>query len=206
MIRSAFCVLFHSLSYLCTIAQPVGTNQLQAEDSIHQTIHLSSSAITKDNKILLQWKSLGIDKNSYYIIERSMDKNVFEVIGAIKAAGQRSYFEFLDEKPLAAENYYRIKMQTEDQKSMYSQVITASIEGRIFCKFYPNPVDKLLILRSDYKIEIKITDALGKILILQYLQPGLQIVDVSCLKTGMYIITIIEHEFNHIIVKKLLKN
>lgn len=206
MIRSTFYLLVHSLSYLSTSAQPGPSNKVQAVDSLYRHIHLSATSFAKENKILLQWKSTVTGKNSYYIIERSTDKNVFELIGAMRAPDNRSYFEFLDERPLAAQNYYRIKMQAEEQNDIYSQVITSSIEGSIFCKFYPNPVDKLLILRAEHRVDIRISDASGQVLILQYLQPGLQIVDVSCLAKGMYIITVFQRDSNGIIIRKLMKN
>ncbi|MEO5997644.1 MAG: T9SS type A sorting domain-containing protein [Chitinophagaceae bacterium] len=176
------------------------------EDSISVIIFLSSKPLVKDNRILLQWKSSGLEKSGFYIIERSIDEKVYEVIGVIKAGEVGDAYEFLDEKPSRSKNYYRIKMPLTDKKTVYSHTITAGIAGSIFCKFYPNPVDKLLILRSDYTVELKITDETGKVRILKQLQPGLQSVDVSSLEKNIYIITISQQESNQVISKKLIKN
>ena len=147
-----------------------------------------------------------MEKRGFYIIERSNDEKQFEVIGVIKAGAMATSFEFLDENPFTSKNYYRIKMPVSDDKTIYSQIITAGIAGRIFCKFYPNPVDNLLILRSDYTIELKITDETGKIRIFKELRPGLHTVDVSFLEKSIYVITIFQQESNRVISKKLIKN
>ncbi len=112
------------------------------KDSVSQVIHLTSKFIIKENKILLEWNTTG--RNGFYIIERSFNSKDFEVIGALKACTFSNNYEFIDEKPLIKRNYYRIKMQVSNERNSYSNTITAGIADSIFCKFYPNPVDKVI--------------------------------------------------------------
>ena len=188
--RSVLFLLFQSVMYLSSVAQQQG-------------IHLTSKSNVKDNKILLQWNATAND--GFYIVERSFDQKDFEVIGVLKALALHKNFEFTDEKPSIKKNYYRITLQS-DEKRTYSDTVTAGITDSIFCKFYPNPVDKLLILRSDYAVALKIADLTGKIRILQQMKPGLQTLDVSCLEKSIYIITIFHEESNQFITRKLIKN
>jgi hypothetical protein len=204
MVRSVLCLLFQLFAYLYSIAQQSVIISQGIEDSIAQVIHLTSKSIIKDNKILLEWSTAG--KNGFYIIERSFDSKDFEVIGALKAHNYGNNYEFMDEQPFMKRNYYRIKMEVSDEKSSYSNTITAGVADSIFCKFYPNPVDKLLILRSDYSVELRITDIAGKMRIIQQLKPGLQILDVSCLEKSIYVITIFHERSNRFIISKLIKN
>ena len=174
------------------------------EDSISRVMVITVKASMISGKILLQWSATG--KSGFYIIERSINSKDFEVIGAIKAKGWEMNFEFTDESLAMTRNYYRIKMQPSEGKSLYSNTIVAGIADSVFCKFYPNPVDKLLMIRSKYPVALQITDIIGKPRIIQHLKPGMQIIDVSCLEKNVYIITIFQEESNQFIIKKLVKN
>ncbi len=189
--------------YLSSVAQKRVVSMDAREDSILKVIHLTSKSFVKDNKILLEWNSTRGD--GFYIVERSFDLKGFEVLGVLKSLASNKKFEFMDEKPSIKKNYYRITMQF-DENRVYSDTVTAGITDSVFCKFYPNPVDNLLILRSDYAVALKIADLTGKTRILQQMKPGLQTLDVSCLEKSIYIITIFHEESNQFITRKLIKN
>ena len=97
-------------------------------------------------------------------------------------------------------------MQVPDESDWYSDTVAASTTDSNFCKFYPNPVDKLLVLRSAYATDLKISDITGRLRIFQQVKPGLQIVDVSGLEKNIYIISIFHAESNQFITQKLIKN
>lgn len=177
---------------------------LVSGDSGLHVIHLTSKPNIKDKKILLQWSLKGV--SGFYIIERSNNQKDFEMIGVIKVGCLDNSFEFVDEKPAVIRNYYRIKMQDHDGRNFYSNTLSAGMTDSTFCKFYPNPVDKLLILRSVYSAVVKISDLTGKPRIIQQLKPGLQTMDVSCLEKNLYIITIYDEESKLFITNKLIKN
>ena len=157
----------------------------------------------KDNKSLLRWKSDSLPPaESFYAIERSNNGTDFSPVGITKNTNG-GWFEFLDDAP-KGKLFYRVKLSTA-QTSYYSEVIAATPSADVSCKFYPNPVDKVLIIKSELNIDLQISDANGKQLIAEKLQGGLKVIDVSSLEPGIYVITLFQKETNKIVVDKLVK-
>ncbi|MDP4253469.1 MAG: T9SS type A sorting domain-containing protein, partial [Bacteroidota bacterium] len=73
-------------------------------------------------------------------------------------------------------------------------------------KFYPNPADKLLIIRTEHVVDIQVIDAIGSIRLAARLQPGIQVVNLSGLEKGVYILRVADKESNRIVSNQLLKN
>ncbi len=161
--------------------------------------------IKNKNKVLLEWTAKGVPINGFFIIERSSDEKIYEVIGVIKALAAGNSFEYADERP-RGKNYYRVRMELPDNRIVYSPALSADFAGVANCKFYPNPVDKLLIVRTDISVELQISDGSGKTRINQQLLPGLQLVNVSLLEKGIYVIILKEKDSNRLITDKLIKN
>jgi hypothetical protein len=198
-------LLFHI--FICTSLSAQEKNPAKLPpDSISPKINLWFKPVLKDNKNVLQWTLTGRKKNMFYVIERSGDGKTFDVIGAIKESGREDSFEFVDEKPVNQKNYYRIKISGGENEELYSEVITINNNNGFECRFYPNPVDKLLIVRSALPGELHISDAVSRVRIRQALRPGLQTVDVSTLEKGIYFITFYEYATNKILTEKLMKN
>lgn len=158
----------------------------------------------KDNKALLRWKSDSLPgAENFYAVERSNNGTDFNLVGVAKnnAAG---WFEFTDDAPPRGKIFYRVKLSTA-QTSYYSEIIAAMPYPDASCKFYPNPVDKVLIVRSESSVEVQIADAFGKSIISEKLQGGLKVVDVSSLEPGIYVITLFQKETNKLVTEKLVK-
>jgi len=162
------------------------------------------SVVQKDNMALLRWKSDSLPgAESFYAVERSTNGTDFSLVGATKNVSG-GWFEFLDDAPLRGKIFYRIKLSTP-QTSFYSSIIAASPFTDPTCKFYPNPVDKVLIVRSELGVEVQIADASGKPLIAEKLPGGLKVIDVSALEPGIYVITLFQKETNKLVTDKLVK-
>ena len=73
------------------------------------------------------------------------------------------------------------------------------------CKFYPNPVDKVLIVRSELAVEVQIADGYGKPILNEKLPAGLRVVDVSALEPGVYVLTLFQKESGRVVTEKLVK-
>ncbi|MEJ7767595.1 MAG: T9SS type A sorting domain-containing protein [Chitinophagaceae bacterium] len=170
------------------------------------TIVLAPATTEKNNQIVLEWTCSNLQKNSFYVIERSNDEKSFEVIGVIKSDPLKTSFEFKDEKPVVDKIYYRVRVTGPGKNPLVSKIVAAGSKGSSFCKFYPNPVDRFLIVRTGYAVELQINDMLTTTRIKQQLQPGLQVVDVSLLEKGLYVIIISRRNTNMIITEKLVKN
>jgi hypothetical protein len=89
---------------------------------------------------------------------------------------------------------------------LYSKTLQLSLSGDIDFKFYPNPVDKLFIIRTEHIIDIQVVDANGATRLSKRLQPGIQVVNISSLERGVYILRVADKESNRIVSNQLLKN
>jgi hypothetical protein len=205
--KKLFIVFLLFNGYAICKAQPIMAlvffNPTRLHDTIPQGIY-NLSVIIKDNcKGLLRWKSGTIPGESFFTVEKSTNGIDFGVIGITKNTNT-GWFEFLDDAPSKGKIYYRIKL-TDGQTLVYSEIVFATLSPDISCKFYPNPVDKVLIVRSEQGVELQITDRFGKPLISERLQAGLKVVDVSSLEPGIYVITLFQKESNRLITEKLVK-
>jgi len=84
-------------------------------------------------------------------------------------------------------------------------MIAATPSADVSCKFYPNPVDKVLIIRSESGVELLISDRFGKPLITDKFPAGLKVIDVSALEPGIYVITLFQKETGRQLTEKLVK-
>lgn len=168
-------------------------------------IRLDDPASAGMGKMQLQWTIQSSNTKGYLNIERSSFKQgPFEVLAVLRQEGNTG--KFIDELPLKGSCYYRIKWVPENGWQQLSTVVSSSFAGDMTCKFYPNPVDNMLIVRSEQALDLKLTDANGKPWMNLKLKSGLQTVDVSGLDKGLYIITLTQAESGRTITEKLIKN
>ena len=172
-------------------------------DSTTLPVH-NFSVTEKDSKALLRWKAdtLAVAE-SFYAVERSGNGIDFSMVGITKSTSN-GWIEFLDDSPPKGKIFYRIKLSA-GQKSFYSEIIAASPAADVSCKFYPNPVDNMLIVKSELSIELQISDRFGKTLITDKFPGGLKVIDVSALEPGIYIVTLFQKETSHQVTEKLVK-
>lgn len=163
--------------------------------------------IIKDNsKVIINWKLSKKAIPDFFAIERSSNGREYEVVSIIRLTDSLQWFEFVDESPAKGKNLYRIRCGSKDSQHVYSKSVLAQIAGDISFKFYPNPVDNILIIRSEDPLDIQLIDAAGKIRISQNKVQGLQTINVSSLEKGVYILRVNNRQANTIAQEKLLKN
>jgi hypothetical protein len=104
-------------------------------------------AVYKNNKVVLNWKTVTEINNKGWEIEKvfasSNNPFVWQKIGAIDAANiNNSHYNFTDANIVAGNTYqYRLKQIDVDGKITYSNIITIKIAGKnASIKLYPNPV------------------------------------------------------------------
>lgn len=167
---------------------------------------VSFETTVQDNKkVLVQWQ-VKQDSADYFTIERSMEGKTYEAIGIIKATDGVFKYEFSDELPSRGQAYYRIRYTGKNGIEVNSQSLTVILPGASFFRFYPNPADKLLILRADCPVDVQIVDGFGKQRISKSLAVGPQIIDVSFLEKGVYILRITDKNSGRQQFDKFLKN
>ena len=172
-------------------------------DSLPGPIQQLTVTIRDNSKGLLRWRTDSILAESFFSVEKSTNGIDYNVIGVTKNKGT-GWYEFLDDSPLKGKLFYRIRLSS-GLTDTYSQAVTTILSADVSCKFYPNPVDKALIVRNEFPLELQIADRFGKPLIAEHLQAGLKVIDVSALEPGPYIITLYQKDGNRLITETLLK-
>ena len=185
-----------------TMTPPVDINQL-ASDSGTAPVETLAASVKDNYKVSLKWQTNALLSESFFVVERSINGTDFTAIGVIKNNAPGDY-EFIDDAPLKGKMYYRVKI-TAGQGFAYSPVVSAILSGDISCRFYPNPVDKALIIRSDWPVDVQIADKFGQPRLSSRLPAGLKIVDVSSLEPGIYVITLFQKDANRLVTEKLVK-
>jgi hypothetical protein len=177
------------------VATATGSLVISVQDPVH----------TAPGKVLVQWEVSGTDDKGFFNVERAAYKDgPFEPVAILRQ--EASSARFTDEQPLRGNNYYRIKWVHGSGLQQFSKLVGTSFAGDLTCKFYPNPVDNMLIIRSEQPLELILTDQNGKIRTNLKLRSGLQTVDVSALEKGLYIITLTQTETGRVLTEKLVKN
>jgi hypothetical protein len=174
---------------------------------VNKAVFVNFSGNVKDyNKVWLQWNVDSTEDGDYFVIERATDGDQFETIGVLRKTGENNHYELTDIAPPNGTDNYRIKYTGQGGRVIYSKQVQVSLSGAVSFKFYPNPVDKLFIIRTEHLVEIQVIDAIGSIRLSKHLQPGIQVINLSSLERGVYILRVADKESNRITSNQLLKN
>jgi hypothetical protein len=176
---------------------------IAGDDSVFSNL----SALVKDpGKVFLEWNVRHVSDGDYFIIERSQDGGSFETIGALRREGNGNHYELTDIAPPNGTDLYRIVYSSPGGHLVYSKTAQVSLSGAVDFKFYPNPVDKLLIIRTAHFVDIQIVDATGFVRLARHLPAGIQVINISSLEKGVYVLRVADKESNRIISSQLIKN
>jgi hypothetical protein len=165
-----------------------------------------SCAVVDHNRILLKWAASRNGEGEYFVVEHSYDGTAYEMVGAIKGSGNASQYELTDNAPFNGSNFYRVKYSDKTGWFSYSRIIEVNVITTPSFKFYPNPVDKSLIIQIDFTADLEIISSLGAVLLDKELQPGLQVINVATLQKGNYYLRITNKQNNHDMMEHFLKN
>ena len=204
--------LLTAMAFLCvsvSFGQPARDSvpdQMQASHTDELLFSEFTCVVKNTNSVRVQWKSVYSADGDYFIVERSNDESVYETVSALKITDTATRYELMDNSPLNGTFFYRIKYVNKAGQIIYSKPAQVSLSADVDFKFYPNPADKLLIIRTTHNIDVEIRDAVGTLRLSKQLQPGLQVVNVSLLEKGIYVLKIADKESNRVISQQLLKN
>ena len=208
MIRG-FLISILSLSALYCVSQEAGAilpdravSNPETSYYITDLVHI----IKENSRVVLNWRLSDSSLTDFFSIERSCNSKEFEVVAVIKLTQISKWFEWVDESPAKGKNVYRIRCSAKDNRQYYSKTLDVQIAGDISFKFYPNPVDNILIIRSENPLDIQIIDAAGKTRLSQANLQGLQTINVSALEKGIYILRLNNRLANTIVQERLVKN
>jgi type IX secretion system substrate protein len=170
-------------------------------------LFLGFTAVLKGpDKVSLKWDADSAREGDYFVMQRGPDGVHYETIGALRSFGSSNHYEMTDQSPPNGVDFYRIKYQGQTGLSRYSRAVELNLSGDVDFKFYPNPVDKLFIVRTAHSVDIQVLDPAGVLRLSKRLQPGIEVIDASSLEHGVYIIRVTDKESNRSISAQLVKN
>lgn len=165
-----------------------------------------TAVISESNKVWLKWDVDSIIDGEYFIVERSPDGIHYETIGALLSDNGKVHYELMDQAPPNGSDFYRIRYTGHTGQPVYSKAMELRLSGDVDFKFYPNPVDKLFIVRTEHMVDIQVLDPSGTVWLSKRLQPGLTVVNASALEKGVYVLRVTDKESNRAVSWQLVKN
>jgi serine protease len=104
------------------------------------------TGIRTANGNALSWITSSEANSDRFVVERSLDDQHFITIGEVKAAGisnSNQFYNYLDGKPLAGKNFYRLKMVDRDGTFKFSNIVVIDNAGRmVITSVQPNPTPR----------------------------------------------------------------
>lgn len=176
------------------------------KEPVIDSMILITASTREQGKVHIRWTSSELPGIEYFAIERSSNDKGFEVVGLIKYNPGKPWGEWIDEGPHPGKNVYRIKVVYSSGPQTFTLPVTAMLSGDLSFKFYPNPVDNMLILRSNSPYEIQIIDGYGQFRLPVIKLNGLQTLNVSSLEKGIYFLRIQNKLTNIVTQERIMKN
>jgi len=161
----------------------------------------------QNGQALLRWSAPPVRSEDFFIVEKSMDALHFEMLSAMDASvGSDSVYTLVDNAVGNGTVYYRIRISGKDGQEHMSKTVNLRALPSADFRFYPNPVDKLLIIRSSHPLSVQVMDGYGTVWFTQEVEAGMQIINVSALQKGNYILKATDKTNNTVISEQLIKN
>jgi len=163
-----------------------------------------------DEKVILKWGTLTELNTTHFIIQQSIDGNLYTDIGTVKAIGSgANSYEFTNKKPANGINYYRFQSVDKDGSKSYSKVISVNFGVKQSFSIIPNPAKDFAIINFSKAVDkgtIAVYDITGKQVITQSLSGNTNTykLNTQSLKSGLYVVKIITTAGNY--NEKLLIN
>jgi hypothetical protein len=201
--------LWLASAFLCCalMAQSPGDHTTSSSSPDANSVFGFFTVTPQDGHAILRWSAPPVKSEDYFIVEKSSDAIHFEMLSAMDASvGLDSVYSLTDNSVGAGTISYRIRITGKDGKEKCSKTVNINSNTAADFRFYPNPVDKLLIIRSSHALNIQIIDMYGTVWFGQEVDAGMQIVNVSTLQKGNYILKATDKSTNSVISEQLVKN
>ncbi len=120
---------------------------------------LSFDAEMTNKQVELNWVTASEKNNLGFTIERSDDLTSWTILEFVEGHGTSSdmhTYQTYDARPVAGNNYYRLKQQDFDGTSTYSEIVNVFVERENkLSSFIPNPVEQGVASELRFFIEEK---------------------------------------------------
>lgn len=171
------------------------------------------------DKVKISWATASETNNNFFKVEKSTDAENWNIMSLVNGAGNSNEFlsySAYDENSGNTRNYYRLKQTDYDGKFTYSDVISVApcYEGYFDMTVANNPVKDIMnvLVNSSYNqnMNVQITDMLGRNVYSERrkLDKGDNTfhIDVSALRSGIYILSAEPELSGQSAVKKVMIN
>lgn len=169
---------------------------------------VSFTATAINNEVQLDWITAMESNNKGFEIQRSQDGINWLPVGFVNGAGNSSSllnYQFLDKKPLAGKNFYRLLQTDLDGRFSYSKIVSINITDASFYTLKNNSGNGVfdISIRSNSQADIFIMDLSGRQLIKRTVEGGDHQLDISRYPAGIYLLRL--QKGNEIMIEKLVK-
>ena len=163
-------------------------------------IELLNFEVTKQaNSTLLNWSTATEHNNKGFHIERSADGRIWSKIDFVSSlatngnsTAQLDYI-LVDKTPLMGDNFYRLQQVDFDGNTEYSQVRKVNFSISRTIEVYPNPAKDVVNLSNlTGKEQLMLVNAIGQTIHTQAATLGTNVINVSSVASGNYIVLVLE--------------
>lgn len=159
---------------------------------------LNFDTYKKGKSVLLLWATAKEQNNKGFEIERSTDSKNWVTIGFVAAQTEngnsniKADYNFTDNTPGNAQNFYRLKQVDFDGKYEYSPVRLIAFDKKNNINIYPNPtIERVTIAGLQVGEKINVLDVSGRIVYQETTKDVIVNIPLNKLSAGNYLITII---------------
>ena len=159
---------------------------------------LTFTASCEANTILLQWTTATELNNDYFTIERSDDAINFKILSNIDGAGNSTQilsYSYIDQTPINAVNYYRLKQTDFNGKFKYSNLIALDCTKNGLVndiRVYPNPAnfDVTIDLNGNYpQANLELLNSQGQLIYSDLIMNKINL-NINKFTSGLYLIKV----------------
>ncbi len=135
-----------------------------------ELLHFEAQKI--NNHIELNWATASEINNDYFVVERSIDNDIFIPIGVVEGRGnttEHTNYQFIDFEPHAGANYYRLRQVDFDGYTSFSKTLAITVKKDFNWQVYPNPVQSFLNITIpeyyiNYELQFLLYNELGQLI------------------------------------------
>jgi hypothetical protein len=151
------------------------------------------TAIREGSANHISWNTLTETPDMTYNLERSTDGRSYSSLATLKGKGTGAAYNYMDAKPEAGVNYYRLKIIEVNGTFTYSRTVSVSANGAngFTVTAAPNPVRNMLTVQVSGASEntvLSLMSTTGNLLRTAVVTGGQAAFDMSALPAGMYMI------------------
>jgi len=129
--------------------------------------------VIDNSAVDLNWSTSSETSNDFFTVERSIDNELFEVVGYVQGAGNTSvatHYTLVDLDPYSGVSYYRLKQTDHNGGSIYFNVVTVELINSFnTAAIVPNPLSGTGTLTFNSGVEgvlgLKIYDVFGRVVL-----------------------------------------